>query len=457
MEEISYIKLSDLSRRIEQVFKQAFSSEYYWIIAEVSGHKFYPDTDRHYFDLVEKSSNSEVEVAKFKAKSWSEGSASIEQFQQQTGQLFQSGIQVLIKVKVEYHSLYGLSLTLLEIDPSFTLGNIEKQRRETLLRLVRENDDCIFLVEDEYITKNKKLTLPKVIQRIALVASPNSEGYTDFAHTMQNNQHQYKFEIDNYFSSVQGKDAEKELINTLISIYTSGKKYDCVVMIRGGGAKTDFLVFDTYNLSRAVARFPIPIITGIGHHKDVSIVDMMAHSPTKTPTKCAELIISHNRLFEEQVLIHQQNILIKSQQLLSKSISEINEIKGSIIGNVQFLLNEHQEMIRNSAMTITNKPNLVVQRKLQTLDFIQKNLQSQSQKLVNAKSSELNHYVKVMKLMSPVNILKKGFAIISINDEVLVNTDTVEPGTKLKINMYQTEIDTVVTQKTNTDGKKYDL
>ena len=114
-------------------------------------------------------------------------------------------------------------------------------------------------------------------------------------------------------------------------------------------------------------------------------------------------------------------------------------------------------MIRNSAMTITNKPNLVVQRKLQTLDFIQKNLQSQSQKLVNAKSSELNHYVKVMKLMSPVNILKKGFAIISINDEVLVNTDTVEPGTKLKINMYQTEIDTVVTQKTNTDGKKYDL
>ena len=113
MEEIAYIKLSDLSRRIEQVFKQAFATEYYWIVAEVSGHKFYQDTDRHYFDLVEKSANSEVEVAKFKAKSWSEGSASIEQFQNQTGQAFQSGIQVLIKVKVEYHSLYGLSLTLI--------------------------------------------------------------------------------------------------------------------------------------------------------------------------------------------------------------------------------------------------------------------------------------------------------------------------------------------------------
>lgn len=457
MEEIAFIKLSDLSRKIEQVFKQVFATEFYWIIAEVSGHKFYRDTDRHYFDLVEKSANSEVEVAKFKAKSWSEGSASIAQFEQQTGQTFQSGIQVLIKVKVEYHGLYGLSLTLLEIDHSFTIGNIEKQRRETLLRLVRENEDCIFLVDDEFITKNKKLELPSVIQKIALVASPNSEGYTDFAHTILNNQHQYKFEIDNYFSSVQGKDAEKELINTLISIYTSGKKYDCVVMIRGGGAKTDFLVFDTYNLSRAVARFPFPIITGIGHHKDVSIVDMMAHSPTKTPTKCAELIISHNRIFEEQVLALRQSVLIKSQQLLSKTFSEINEIKGSIIGNVQYLINEQQNEMVSLMMTVSSKPNLVVQRKLQTLDFIHQKLQSQTQSYILKKGSEMNHYVKVMKLMSPANILKKGFAIISIGDDVLVNTDSVEVGSKLKINMYQTEIDTTVTKKTITDGKKYDI
>ncbi len=457
MEEIAFIKLSDLSRKIEQVFKQVFASEYYWIVAEVSGHKFYPDTDRHYFDLVEKSANSEVEVAKFKAKSWTEGSASIAEFEQQTGQVFQSGIQVLIKVKVEYHSLYGLSLTLLEIDPSFTIGNIEKQRRETLLRLVRENDDCIFLIDDEYITKNKKLELPSVLQKIALVASPNSEGYSDFAHTMLHNQHQYKFEIDNYFSSVQGKDAEKELINTLISIYTSGKKYDCVVMIRGGGAKTDFLVFDTYNLSRAVARFPIPIITGIGHHKDVSIVDMMAHSPTKTPTKCAELIISHNRKFEEAVLSLQQTVLIKSQQLLSKELSEINELKGSVIGNVQYLINEQQNEMISTMMVISNKPNLVVQRKLQTLDFMHMKLQSQSQNYILKKSNEMNHYVKVMKLMSPVNILKKGFAIISIDENILVNTDGIEPGSKVKINMYQTEIDTTVIKKTSTDGKKYDL
>ncbi len=479
MEEIRYIKLSDLSRRIEQVFKQNFANEYYWIIAEISGHKFYRDTDRHYFDLVEKSPGSEVEVAKFKAKSWSEGSASIVSFEEQTGQSFQSGIQVLIKVKVEYHSLYGLSLTLVEIDPSYTLGNIERQRRDTLLRLTSENQGYIELIDGEYHTKNKSLELPKVIQSIALIASPNSEGYSDFVHTLTNNQYQYKFIVDNYFSSVQGKDAEKELINTLISIYESKKKYDCVVMIRGGGAKTDFLVFDTYHLSRAVARFPIPVITGIGHHKDVSIVDMMAHSPTKTPTKCAELIISHNKFFEESIMSLQNTVLIKSQQLLSKTLSLIHELQGSIIGNVQYLLNEHNDELATCNRVIVNntkdfinkqhkelvedtmvflsKPKLILQRKDQTLQYLQQNIKTQVPKLISSKASEMNHYVKVMKLMSPVNIMKKGFAIISINDEVLINADKIKKGTTVKINMYQAELDAEITNKTNNDGKKYDI
>lgn len=457
MEEIAYIKLSDLSKKIEQVFTQAFSNKFYWIIAEVSGHKFYPDNDRHYFDLVEKSAHSEVEVAKFKAKSWTEGSQNILQFEELTGQTFQSGIQVLIKVKVEYHSLYGLSLTLLEIDPSFTLGNIEKQRRETLLRLLRENADCISLEGEEYITKNKAIPLPIVIQKIALVASPNSEGYSDFIHTMQNNQHQFKFDIDNYFSSVQGRDAEKELINTLISIYTSTKKYDCVVMIRGGGAKTDFLVFDTYNLARAVARFPIPIITGIGHHKDVSIVDMMANSPTKTPTKCAEYIISQNKIFEEKIQRLQNSVLIKTQQILSSTKQIINETNANIVSNVQYLINEHQNDLHNITLDLTKNPALIIQRKLQTLSFINQNLINQPNKFLQGKTNELNHFRKIMSLMSPSNILKKGFAIISINDKVLVNTEDIAIGDKLKINMYQAEIDTEALEIKKTDGKKYDI
>lgn len=479
MDEIQHIKLSELSSRIEQVFKQNFFNQYYWIVAEISGHKFYPDTDRHYFDLVEKTPGSEVEVAKLKAKSWSEGSANILQFEKQTGQKFESGLQVLIKVKVDYHAVFGLSLTLVDIDSSFTLGNIEKQRRNTLLKLVAENSDFIRLSGDEYITRNKELTLSIVIQKIALIASPNSEGYADFIHTINNNQYQYKFEVDNYFSTVQGRDAEKELINTLINIHQSNIKYDCVVLIRGGGAKTDFLVFDTYHLSRAVAKFPIPIITGIGHHKDVSIVDMMAHSPTKTPTKCAELIISHNKLFEDDLIKNRSAILIKTQQLLQSTRNKINNEQISIISNVQFLLkNEYQKIdnlnvdVLNSSRNFVNdkqksllsesirfsqKPILLLAQKNQTIEHININIKTQANKNLLNQNAILNHYVKVMKLMSPANILKKGFAIISVNDKVINEQTEIKKSDRISVNLYKKEIEAEVINIKNTDGKKYDL
>ncbi len=479
MDEIQHIKLSELSSKIEQVFKQNFFNQFYWIVAEISGHKFYPDTDRHYFDLVEKTPGSEVEVAKLKAKSWSEGSANILQFEKQTGQKFESGLQVLIKVKVDYHSVFGLSLTLLDVDSSFTLGNIEKQRRNTLLKLVRDNPEFIRLWGDDYITKNKELSLPLVVQKIALIASPNSEGYADFIHTINNNQYQYKFEVDNYFSTVQGRDAEKELINTLINIHQSKIKYDCAVLIRGGGAKTDFLVFDTYHLSRAVAKFPIPIITGIGHHKDVSIVDMMAHSPTKTPTKCAELIISHNRMFEDQLTKARSSILINTQQLLNTTKNDINNEQVSIISNAQYLLknenqnidsynakiintsksfvNDRQSNLMSESIRFSHKPILLLSQKNQIIEHININIKAQANKNIVNQSTILNHYIKIMKLMSPANILKKGFAIVSINNKVINEQTEIKKSDRIQVNFYKKEIDADVTNINITDGKKYDL
>lgn len=479
MDEIQHIKLSELTSKIEQVFKQNFFNQHYWIVAEISGHKFYPDTDRHYFDLVEKTPGSEVEVAKLKAKSWSEGSANILQFEKQTGQKFESGLQVLIKVKVDYHSVFGLSLTLVDIDSSFTLGNIEKQRRNTLLKLVSENPDFIRLSGEEYITRNKELSLSLVIQKIALIASPNSEGYADFIHTINNNQYQYKFEVDNYFSTVQGRDAEKELINTLINIHQSNIKYDCVVLIRGGGAKTDFLVFDTYHLARAVAKFPIPIITGIGHHKDVSIVDLMAHSPTKTPTKCAELIISNNKLFEDALIKTRSSLLIKTQQLLNTTRNNINNEQVSIISNVQYLLknenqkidnynaeiinssknyvNDKQSILMSESIRFSHKPLLLLSQKNQIIEHINLNIKTQATKNLQNQNAILNHYVKVMKLMSPANILKKGFAIISVNDKVINEQTELKKSDRISVNFYKKEIEADVAEIKISDGKKYDI
>ncbi len=251
------------------------------------------------------------------------------------------------------------------------------------------------------------------------------------------------------------------------------------MLIRGGGAKTDFLVFDTYHLSRAVAKFPIPIITGIGHHKDVSIVDMMAHSPTKTPTKCAELIISNNKLFEDLLIKTRSSILIKTQQLLNSTKNNIGNAQVSIISNVQYLLknenqkidqynaevinssknyvNEKQASLMSESIRFSHKPILLLSQKNQIIEHINLNIKTQANKSLVNQNAILNHYVKVMKLMSPANILKKGFAIISINDKVINEQTEIKKSDRISVNFYKKEIDAEVININSTDGKKYDL
>lgn len=496
--EISHIRLSELTKKIEDVIKQSIGSEFYWVIAEISGHKFYPNQDRHYFEFIEKIDGKNEPIAKVRGVSWFDGSQHIKLFEIATGQKFSNGLQVLVKVKVEFHSSYGFSLVLNDIDQSFTIGNLEKQKRETLLKLVAENPSFIQKVGEEYITRNKRLKFNLAIKNIAIIGSPNSEGYTDFTHTISSNLFGYKFSIDIYQSSVQGAEAEKELINKLIAIYNSKKPYDCVVIIRGGGAKTDFLVFDSYNLSRAVAKFPIPIITGIGHHKDVSIVDLMAHTSVKTPTKAAEFIISHNRALEDSILILQKEIIIKSQQLLSNSLQKINATNITIINKSITFLSHHKEILNNTNINIINKsrtlinqykdslnsfnqivinktktilynrqtnlvallnqilskPKIITAQKNSELVNLIGNLKIFSIKYFDSKEAYIRHHETIVRVMSPKNILKKGFAIVSQSGKILKNAQAIETGNELTITMESFDIKTKVITKTQNNGRE---
>jgi exodeoxyribonuclease VII large subunit len=497
--EIAYIKLSDLTTRIRQTILEKFGEQSYWVLAEISGHKFYPDRDRHYFDLVEKIDHSSTEAAKVKGNSWEQGSRQIAAFEKITGQKFQDGLQVLACVKVNYHIVYGLSLTLLDLDPNFTLGNLERLRKETLEKLLVDNPDCIHQVEGQYVTRNKLLKLNCVLQRIALIGSPKSEGYTDFVHTMDHNQFGYKVIIDFYYSAVQGVSAEQELVKTLLQVYEKSKMitYDCVVITRGGGARTDFLVFDTYALSRVVARFPIPVITGIGHHKDVSIVDMMAHTQTKTPTKAAEFILAHNRSFEEQLLRHQHHILIKTQQVLADRIRGMQGIKDNFLQVVPSLLSKRRDEVVSAKQVIQHKPlsilnqrntalvklqqavincsreivhrkevilNQVYQRVVSRpkeigvqrsgeLNTLVKFIQLYSNRSLNNQKTFLQHQQSIVRMMSPANILKKGFAIVSKNEKIITKSASIQTGDEITITLDGSNIESTVTGKTESHGK----
>ena len=188
MDTPQHIKLSELTHELGKIIKSHFDGRFYWVLAEVTNHKFYPNQARHYRELVEKSERHSEPMAKIRAVAWQEGTSKIIDFEKATGQVFQNGLQVLLQVKVEYHAAFGLSLVIVNIDPVFTLGMLEMQKRETLKRLVQLNPGLIVQQGDEFFTRNKGLDFYPVIQKIAVLASPNSEGYKDFIHTLQENQ-----------------------------------------------------------------------------------------------------------------------------------------------------------------------------------------------------------------------------------------------------------------------------
>ena len=428
-----YYKLSELSQKIEEVISDQFSDSFFWVLAEVSGHKFYANTDRHYFDLVEKIENSSTETSKIKTKSWTEGSNAIKEFELLTGQKFDNGLQILAQVKVEYHKVFGLSLTLYNIDSSFTLGNIELQKKATLEKLLKENQDALTYLNGEYISRNKKLKLNLVIERIALIASNNSEGYHDFKHTLFNNQYQYKFHIDEYFSTVQGIEAERELGKTFLQIFESGIKYDAVVLIRGGGAKTDFLVFDTYSLSRIIARFPIPVITGIGHFQDISIADLMAHTNTKTPTKSAEFIIAHNRFFEEKIIETEKRLLIGTKYTVDKLRKRLQSFSNSISIQSYEALKKQSNKLERFKTEIHIKPNYIIKSMLEQIRISKQHIDQKSNQRIKQEFDKLKFKESLIHATDPKKILKRGFAILSSGDKIVYKYEDLKDIHSLRI------------------------
>lgn len=471
-----YIKLSELTGRIQQAITNTFANQAWWIVADVTNYSFYHQRGYHYFDLVEKDEHTSDIKAKVAAVAWDTGGSKIKDFERITGQLFRNDINVLIKVGVNYHHVYGLQITLLDIDTNFTIGLLEQQKQATLNRLLAENPEFIRKVGDRYITKNNLLPLKPVLQKIAVVTSSNSAGYQDFKHSLDNNRFGYRFTVDNYFTVVQGETNAELVQQRLIDIFNSGIEYDAVIMIRGGGAQTDFLIFDTYRLGRTVARFPIPIITGIGHQKNETIVDQMAHTPVKTPTKAAEFIIAHNKAFEDDVIGMQKSILIKTQQLFSAHFQSLSALNTAIINKYRDILSHqkdslayyNQVLVNNTRSVLLNKqhdlmgvsgrilskPQMLVANKRNDLDNLVANIRAFSRIYFQNKHATLSHQETVFRLVSPANILKRGFALVYSDDKIITNASSLKKGSDIKVLLADTTLNATVTSKKKSNGPK---
>nr|WP_181715771.1 exodeoxyribonuclease VII large subunit [Chryseobacterium sp.]QJS06496.1 Exodeoxyribonuclease VII, large subunit [Chryseobacterium sp.] len=479
MNNSSRLTLSQLNGIIQSKLNDVFFMQYFWIVADITEHSFKDKTGYHYFEFVEKDVITNLIVAKIKGAAWGNASQRIKDFEKSTGQIFTNNIHVLAKVSVNFHKVFGLSLELIEIDPSFTLGVIETKRQETLLRLVTSYPTIIQKRGEQYSTYNSSLELPPVISRLAVISSQTSAGNEDFKHTLMNNPYGYHFEIYDYFTVVQNEVNAGIFLERLLDVFRSGKKYDAVIINRGGGAQTDFLIFDNFKIGLAVAKFPIPVITGIGHQKNQTITDLMAHTNTKTPTKAAEFIITHNKVFEDRLLSFQQSIVINSQTFLAKQNSVFNKINSEIVNNSRTALENGKNNLRilkqqfttsssriitdvklelnSKRFAISNVPFMLINREIKEISRFLPKLISAFNSKVSTEKRALKSAVALLNVISPENILRKGFAIVKSKGEITSDPNQFTPGSEIEIILRSQNIKATVNTKKKYHGNDFNL
>jgi exodeoxyribonuclease VII large subunit len=428
VKEQAFITLSALAASIESAISDVFEDADVWVLADISNYNHYAQKGHHYFDLVEKSKSGTDILAKLQTAAWFTGNESIKRFERITGQKFKNDIKVLVKVSVEYHKVFGLKLVLQDVDTNFTIGELEKQKQETIKALI--DGGFISKIGEELITDNKRLQLPAVIQRIAVVSSAESAGLQDFVHTLENNDFGYHFQIDYYHTVVQGESKAELIINKFVEIFTSAIPYDAVLLIRGGGSQTDFLLFDQLPLAKMIAKFPIPVITGIGHQKNETVADLVANLATKTPTRSAELIIAHNRAFEEKIRSIEKNIIIKAQQLIASQKEQLQDLK----------------------LTLVTQSKLIARAKLNELQQLQTSLRNFIPVYFKNHNKQLLHQQALLRTLSPANILKRGFAIIKKDGKTVIDAGKINIGDQVTIILDSQQLESTVNKKTDYNG-----
>ncbi len=429
----SYIRLSELLSLVDDALRTTLGEKTWWIIAEIKER-----TDRGeyiYFELAEKSDTSDDLIARTRASVWRrEAVAAFRNFEDITGKRPDKGMQVLLRAGITFHAVHGFSLQLFDIDSQHMLGQLELQRRQTIAQLATHPE--IGFENGRFDTPNKRAEFPVVVQNIAVITSASAAGYQDFADSLKKNPFGYLYNVRPYFTIVQGDKAAEAMRDQLLAVYKDiqeGMPTDLVVLIRGGGAQSDLLPFDQFRLAIALARFPIPIVAGIGHLKNESVADMVVHTSVKTPTQAAEFIIDHNRAFEEEVEAAREMIILKSQNLLAVMNRKLDHAGTKINSGAITLVHtrtRHLERVKDSlraaaVQNLSDKSSALTEKRLR--------LSASTEKLLYTKKHQLDKLDEKLRLLDPMIILKRGYSMLTRNGEVIASSKKLNPGDKVNL------------------------
>lgn len=392
------ITLSDLNEHIRRVVALNFPQPV-WIAAEIA--QLGESRGHFYLTLVQKEENSRDIRAQAEAALWAGEFRNLyKKLGQTLHQVLREGLSVKIQVRPEFHERYGFKLHIVDIDPAYTLGQLDLQRRQTIEMLRREG----------LFDLNRELELPPVLQRIALVSSETAAGRQDFLRQLEDNRFGYAFEVTSFHAAVQGASAGPEVSRALGIIGSNFGRFDCAVIVRGGGSRMDLSAFDEPELCSAAAQSPIPVIAGIGHDVDETVLDLVANRSLKTPTAVAEFIVQHNMMFETAIL---------------ETAGAVKQLAGTTIKSEQTRLDQMLATTRWISMQLAGSAR-------SRLELTESRIPMLTGHFLKKQQLALDQAAGYCEALHPDNILRRGFSITTSSGHIVTDPAQLQPGSTLE-------------------------
>ena len=401
------LTLFELNSLVHEVIESNFDEEY-WVTGELSDAGTPAFGGHFYGELVQKDEESDRIVARARITCWARTYNMLRlRFQKEAGETLRKGLQVKLLVEINFHEQYGYSLNVLDIDSTFTLGDLAKRRREILQQLEK----------DGILHDNQSLPLPRLLRRIAVISSPTAAGYGDFCHQLEQNDYGFHFDVQLFSAVMQGEQVPESIISALETIL-SEQPFDLVVIIRGGGASSDLSDFDSYELAACIAQYPLPVLTGIGHERDETVLDFVAHTKVKTPTAAAAFIIEHQA--EEAALLDElyQRITHSAEERILREKQRI----------------EHQKAVL--PLLFTN----FIQGKQNGLQLLRQRLMTAIPQLIEREHHRQQLLEKRLEMLDPRLLLKRGYSITTCGGKIVRSIEGLAEGEVLTTQIENGEI-----------------
>lgn len=412
----SPLSLSQLNRRIAQALTQP-ALQSVWVVAELSDLRV--NHGHCYMELMEKDPSTGSVQARLRGVIWASAFPRINaDFFGVTGRRLESGLKVMVCGSVSYHAAFGMSFVITAIDPSYTMGEAERRRREIIDRLTRE----------QVIDLNRTLEWPDVALRIAVISAPGAAGYGDFINQLYSNGEHLRFRTRLFPAIMQGDRTSPSVIASLEAIATEADDFDCVVIIRGGGATSDLLAFDDYDLALNVAQFPLPVIIGIGHERDTTVLDFVANMRVKTPTAAAEWLIGRGSDALDRLRRTAGDIMLAASDIIAGAQTRLAYLDSALLIAPQNAVIRAENALHRASMMLAQTGVRRIAPEMARLDSMGKAIATTAENTIVRNAERLKSRSELLDALSPAATLARGYSITTINGRAVRSAADVKTG-----------------------------